>query len=413
MADCSAFRTPLSLPKILLNPKRLFQPEPLIAQWMSTSDRQTPTILIVFGTRPEAIKMAPLVHALRATNGITVRVAVTAQHREMLDQVLQISGITPDIDLNLMAAGQSLDSLSTRIISELGAALDSERPDRILVHGDTLTTMMATIAGYFRKIPIGHVEAGLRSGNIYSPWPEEVNRKVTGTIADLHFAPTEAAAAALRAENVPNSAIHVTGNTVIDALLATRARIEAEPGLVAGLNELAARFTGKRIIAITSHRRENFGQGMANIARAIGRIADRPDTAVIFPVHPNPSVRPIMDQMLAGRSNVALIDPLDYQHFVRLMAMSSIVLTDSGGVQEEAPSLGKPVLVMRDTTERPEGVAAGTARLVGTNEEGIVSGIFTLLDNSKAYDAMARACNPYGDGQAAQRIARIVADAHR
>ena len=357
--------------------------------------------------------MAPLVHALRATNGITVRVAVTAQHREMLDQVLQISGITPDIDLNLMAAGQSLDSLSTRIISELGAALDSERPDRILVHGDTLTTMMATIAGYFRKIPIGHVEAGLRSGNIYSPWPEEVNRKVTGTIADLHFAPTEAAAAALRAENVPNSAIHVTGNTVIDALLATRARIEAEPGLVAGLNELAARFTGKRIIAITSHRRENFGQGMANIARAIGRIADRPDTAVIFPVHPNPSVRPIMDQMLAGRSNVALIDPLDYQHFVRLMAMSSIVLTDSGGVQEEAPSLGKPVLVMRDTTERPEGVAAGTARLVGTNEEGIVSGIFTLLDNSKAYDAMARACNPYGDGQAAQRIARIVADAHR
>ncbi len=357
--------------------------------------------------------MAPLVHALRATNGITVRVAVTAQHREMLDQVLQISGITPDIDLNLMAAGQSLDSLSARIISELGAALDSERPDRILVHGDTLTTMMATIAAYFRKIPVGHVEAGLRSGDIYSPWPEEVNRKVTGTIADLHFAPTEAAAAALRAENVPNSAIHVTGNTVIDALLATRARIEAEPDLVAGLDWLAARFAGKRIIAITSHRRENFGEGMANIARAIGRIADRPDTAVIFPVHPNPLVRPIMEQKLAGRSNVALIDPLDYPHFVRLIAMSSIVLTDSGGVQEEAPSLGKPVLVMRDTTERPEGVAAGTARLVGTDEEGIVSGIFTLLDDSKAYAAMARAHNPYGDGQAAQRIARIVADAHR
>ena len=370
-------------------------------------------ILTVFGTRPEAIKMFPLVHALNAEPGIDARVAVTAQHREMLDQVLDIAGIVPDIDLDLMTAGQSLDALSARIITEFGAALDAEKPDRILVHGDTLTTMMATLAAYFRKIPVGHVEAGLRSGNIYSPWPEEVNRKVTGAVADLHFAPTQASADALMAENVPSANIHITGNTVIDALLATRARIDAEPALAAGLDPLAQRFTGKRIIAVTSHRRENFGDGMAAIARAIARIAARPDTAIIFPVHPNPAVRPVMEQMLGTLPNVALIDPLDYPHFVRLMAMSELVLTDSGGVQEEAPSLGKPVLVMRDTTERPEGVTAGTARLVGTNEDDIVTGIFTLLDDREAYAAMARAHNPYGDGQAATRIARIVANAHR
>lgn len=372
----------------------------------------TQRILLVFGTRPEAIKMFPLVHALRQHPGLETRVAVTAQHRGLLDQVLEIAGIVPDVDLDLMQANQTLDALSARILTQFGAALDSERPDRILVHGDTLTTMMATLSAYFRKIPVGHVEAGLRSGNIYSPWPEEVNRKVTGSIADLHFAPTEAAAESLRRENVPDNAIHVTGNTVIDALLATRARIESEPALAASLDPLAARFSGKRIIAVTSHRRENFGEGMANIARAIARIADRPDTAVIFPVHPNPAVRPVMESMLAGRDNVALIDPLDYPHFVRLMAMSDIVLTDSGGVQEEAPSLGKPVLVMRDTTERPEGVAAGTARLVGIDEATIVSGIFTLLDDSDAYSSMTRAHNPYGDGLAAQRIARIIADAH-
>jgi UDP-N-acetylglucosamine 2-epimerase (non-hydrolysing) len=371
------------------------------------------TILIVFGTRPEAIKMFPLVHALQREPGIDTRVAVTAQHRDMLDQVLDIAGIVPDIDLDLMTVGQSLDALSARIITAFGAALDDMKPARILVHGDTLTTMMATIAAYFRKVPVGHVEAGLRSGNIYSPWPEEVNRKVTGAIADMHFAPTEAAAAALRAENVPDSAIYITGNTVIDALLATRARIEAEPNLAAGLDPLAARFAGKRIVGVTSHRRENFGEGMAAIARAIRQIADRADTAVIFPVHPNPAVRPVMEQMLGDHPNVALIDPLDYPHFVRLMAMSEVMLTDSGGVQEEAPSLGKPVLVMRDTTERPEGMAAGTARLVGTDESAIVSGIFTLLDDRAAYDAMARAHNPYGDGKAATRIARIIADAHR
>lgn len=379
---------------------------------MNSPARHKPRILVVFGTRPEAIKMFPVVHALRANSALETRVAVTAQHRGLLDQVLDIAGIVPDIDLDLMQAGQSLDALSARILTQFGAALDDEKPDRILVHGDTLTTMMATLSAYFRQIPVGHVEAGLRSGNIYSPWPEEVNRKVTGAVADLHFAPTDAAAAALMAENVPSSTIYITGNTVIDALLATRARIEAEPALAAGLDLLAVRFAGKRIIAVTSHRRENFGEGMASIGRAIARIATRPDVAVIFPVHPNPNVRPVMEAMLGALPNVALIDPLDYPHFVRLMAMSELVLTDSGGVQEEAPSLGKPVLVMRDTTERPEGVAAGTARLVGTDEDSIVSGIFTLLDDSGAYAAMARAHNPYGDGQAAQRIARIVADAH-
>ncbi|MEQ1725722.1 MAG: UDP-N-acetylglucosamine 2-epimerase (non-hydrolyzing) [Sphingopyxis sp.] len=377
------------------------------------TERPRPKILVVFGTRPEAIKMFPLVHALRAQPELETRVAVTAQHREMLDQVLDIAGIVPDIDLDLMTAGQSLDALSARIITDFGAVLDREAPDRILVHGDTLTTMMATLSAYFRKIPVGHIEAGLRSGNIYSPWPEEVNRKVTGAIADLHFAPTQAAADALRAENVLGSAIHVTGNTVIDALLATRARIDADPALAAGLDSLAARFADKRIIAVTSHRRENFGEGMTSIARAIRRIAMRGDTAVIFPVHPNPQVRGVMEAMLGDHPDVALIDPLDYPHFVRLMAMSELVLTDSGGVQEEAPSLGKPVLVMRDTTERPEGVAAGTARLVGTDEESIVCGIFTLLDDKAAYSAMARAHNPYGDGHAAQKIARIIADAHR
>lgn len=357
--------------------------------------------------------MFPLVHALRAEPGLVTRVAVTAQHREMLDQVLEIAAIVPDVDLDLMTEGQTLDALSARILTQFGSALDAERPDRILVHGDTLTTMMATLAAYFRKIPVGHVEAGLRSGDIYSPWPEEVNRKVTGAVADLHFAPTEAAAAALRAENVPGAAIHVTGNTVIDALLATSTRIAAAPALAAGLDAVAARFSKKRIIAVTCHRRENFGSGMANIARALRRIADRPDTAIIFPVHPNPNVRPAMEAAIGDHRDVALIDPLDYPHFVRLMAMSDIVLTDSGGVQEEAPSLGKPVLVMRDTTERPEGVAAGTARLVGTDEDAIVSAIFTLLDDKDAYSAMARAHNPYGDGSAATHIARIIASAHR
>ncbi|WP_249339979.1 UDP-N-acetylglucosamine 2-epimerase (non-hydrolyzing) [Sphingopyxis sp. L1A2A] len=368
--------------------------------------------MVVFGTRPEAIKMFPVVHALRQLPTLDVRVCVTAQHREMLDQVLEIARITPDIDLDVMQASQTLDGLLARLVVGLGETFDREQPDRVLVHGDTLTTMAATLAAYFRKIPVGHVEAGLRSGNIYHPWPEEVNRKVAGAVADLHFAPTATAAAALRAENVPADRIHITGNTVIDALLATKARIDEDPSLASGLDPLVARFAGKRIIAVTSHRRENFGDGMNAIAEAIAAIAARSDVAVVFPVHPNPHVRSCMEPILGDLSNVALIDPLDYPHFVRLLATSDLVLTDSGGVQEEAPALGKPVLVMRETTERPEGIEAGTARLVGTDKARIVSEIFSLLDDKEAYSAMARAHNPFGDGTAAKQIAEIVARAH-
>ncbi|ANU07154.1 non-hydrolyzing UDP-N-acetylglucosamine 2-epimerase [Paraurantiacibacter namhicola] len=371
-----------------------------------------PRILVSFGTRPEAIKMFPVVHALREHGGMDVRVALTAQHRELLDQVMEIGGISADIDLDLMTPGQSLDALSARIITKYGAALDEWEPDRVIVHGDTLTTMMVTLASYFRRIPVGHVEAGLRSGNIYSPWPEEVNRKVTGAVADLNFAPTEGAAEALRRENVSEDSIFVTGNTVIDALLATHDKVKADPSLASGLDDVAARFAGKRIVGLTAHRRENFGEGMQNIAAAVAEIARREDVAVVFPVHPNPNVRPVMEAALGHLDNVALIEPLDYPHFVRLMGMAELLLTDSGGVQEEAPSLGKPVLVMRDTTERPEGVDAGTAKLVATDRARIVSEANRLLDDKAAYDAMAQAHNPYGDGKASARIAKAVAEAH-
>ena len=367
-----------------------------------------PRVLVTFGTRPEAIKMFPVVDALRATGRIDVKVVVTAQHRELLDSVLALAGLRPDLDLDLMLPDQSLDGLSSRILTSFGAALDRLQPDRVLVHGDTLTTMMASLACYFRRIPVGHVEAGLRSGDIYSPWPEEVNRKVTGVIADLHFAPTETAAAALYAENVDEKSIHVTGNTVIDALLHAKAKIAAEPGLAPAIAPLKERFAGKRIIAVTAHRRENFGAGMAGIAQALQQLAARDDVAIIYPLHPNPNVTQVMRPALEGHDNIALLNPLDYLDFVAMMEASEIVLTDSGGIQEEAPSLGKPVLVMRDTTERPEGVAAGTASLVGTDAPVIVEETCRLLDNPAAYQAMARAHNPYGDGQAARRIAELV-----
>jgi len=366
-------------------------------------------VIIVFGTRPEAIKMFPVVHALKAQPGVETRVIVTAQHRELLDQVLAISRIVPDIDLDIMQPDQTLDGLTARLIVELGKAFDAEKPDRVVVHGDTLTTMVASLAAYYRKIPVAHVEAGLRSGDIHHPWPEEVNRRVVACIADMNFAPTDAAADALRAENRIEASIHVTGNTVIDALLATRARIAEEPELAARFQPVAAPFAGKRVIAVTTHRRENFGGGMAAIAGAIRDIAQRPDVAVIFPVHPNPNVRKVMDDALAGLANVAMIDPLDYPNFVALLDRCEIVLTDSGGVQEEAPSLGKPVLVLRETTERPEGVLAGTAKLVGTDRARIVAELTMLLDDRAAYEAMSRAHNPFGDGQAAQRIAKIIA----
>ena len=371
-----------------------------------------PRILVTFGTRPEAIKMFPVVHALRDLDQFDVRVAVTAQHREMLDQVLEMAGIAPDIDLDLMQPGQSLDALGARIITRFGEALDAQKPDRVLVHGDTLTTMMASLACYFRRLPVGHVEAGLRSGDIYAPWPEEVNRKVTGVVADLHFAPTQRAAEALRAENVASSSIHVTGNTVIDALLTAQRRIVDDPAIAPVVAPLRERFEGKRIIAVTAHRRENFGEGMHQIARALSDLATRDDIAIIYPMHPNPNVEEVMAPALANNPRIALIKPLDYVNFVAMMAVSDIVLTDSGGVQEEAPSLGKPVLVMRDTTERPEGVAAGTARLVGADRSKIVSAVNLLLDDPQAYETMARAHNPYGDGTASRQIAEIIAAAH-
>jgi UDP-N-acetylglucosamine 2-epimerase (non-hydrolysing) len=368
-----------------------------------------PRILVVFGTRPEAIKLFPLVHALRRTDA-EVRVCVTGQHREMLDQVLEIARITPEHDLDLMLPNQSLDTLSARLLTELGKVMDADRPDRVIVQGDTATAMIGALTAYYRKIPVGHVEAGLRSGNIYHPWPEEVNRKVVGAIADLHFAPTETSRDALLAENVPAERIHVTGNTVIDALIETRARVDSDPALASTIAPIAARFAGKRIVAVTTHRRENFGDGLKSVAQAVRRIADRPDVAVIFPVHPNPNVRAPMAEVLGGIDNVAMIDPLDYPNFVRLLSLCHFVMTDSGGVQEEAPALAKPVLVMRETTERPEGVAAGTAKLVGNDEEVIVTEASRLLDDKAAYEAMARAHNPFGDGKSSERIARIILD---
>jgi UDP-N-acetylglucosamine 2-epimerase (non-hydrolysing) len=365
-------------------------------------------ILVIFGTRPEAIKLFPVVAALKADPRFTAKVCVSAQHRQMLDQVLEIAGLVPDHDLDLMKPDQSLDALTAALLTGLGRVMDAEQPDRVIVQGDTATAMCGALAAYYRKIPVDHVEAGLRSGNIYHPWPEEVNRKIIGTVASLHFAPTEVSAAALLAENVPASRVHVTGNTVIDALHWVTARISERPELVAGLAELERRFAGKRIIGVTSHRRENFGGGMEAIAEAIRQIAARSDVAVIFPVHLNPNVRAVMNAALAGLDNVALIEPLDYPHFARLLAIAEIMLTDSGGVQEEAPALGKPVLVMRETTERPEGVAAGTAKLVGTETTVIVTEMFKLLDDKTAYETMARAHNPFGDGQTARRIAELI-----
>jgi UDP-N-acetylglucosamine 2-epimerase (non-hydrolysing) len=373
------------------------------------SDAHPRKILVIFGTRPEAIKLFPVIAALSATPGLVVRTCVTAQHRGLLDQVLAIAGLVPDIDLDLMEPGQSLDRLTARLLTGLGEIMDAERPDRVIVQGDTATAMVGALAAYYRKIPVAHVEAGLRSGDIYHPWPEEVNRRIVAPIADLHFAPTETSAEALRRENIAAASIHVTGNTVIDALYATQAKLAADPGLASGLDDIAARFAGKRIILVTTHRRENFGDGMANIARAIGRIADCGDTAILFPVHPNPNVVSVMDEMLGQRDTIARIDPLDYPHFVRALGLCHIALTDSGGVQEEAPALGKPVLVMRETTERPEGVTAGTAKLIGTDPDRIVAEVSALLDDDTRYAAMSRAHNPFGDGQASARIARVIA----
>ncbi|PEQ12901.1 UDP-N-acetylglucosamine 2-epimerase (non-hydrolyzing) [Novosphingobium sp. PC22D] len=367
-------------------------------------------ILTIFGTRPEAIKLFPVVHALEADPRFESMVCVSAQHRQMLDQVLDIARIVPDHDLDVMQPDQTLDALTATLLTGLGKVMDAVRPDRVIVQGDTATAMSGALAAYYRKIPVDHVEAGLRSYNIYHPWPEEVNRRIIGAMASLHFAPTRTAADALLKENTDPARVHVTGNTVIDALHWVTARIEAEPALADGLADLEARFAGRRVIGVTSHRRENFGEGMRGIAEAIRTIAARPDVAVIFPVHLNPNVRKVMKEALAGLDNVALIEPLDYPNFARLLDLSDIMLTDSGGVQEEAPALGKPVLVMRETTERPEGVEAGTAKLVGTSAAAIVTELSTLLDDKGSYEAMARAHNPFGDGKASARIVELLAN---
>lgn len=362
-------------------------------------------VLSVFGTRPEAIKMAPVVAALANDGRFDAKVCVTAQHREMLDQVLELFNIKPDFDLDLMQPGQDLTDITSRVLAGLREVFSAWRPDMILVHGDTTTTMAASLAAYYLRIPVGHVEAGLRTGNIYSPWPEEMNRKIAGAISSVHFAPTETSRNNLLREGVAEDKICVTGNTVIDALLQVDARLRSDASLKA---QFAAQFDfvvpGKKLVLVTGHRRENFGSGFENICLALADLAKRPDVQIVYPVHLNPNVQEPVRRILEGVSNVHLIPPLDYLPFVYLMGVSYLILTDSGGVQEEAPSLGKPVLVMRDTTERPEAVDAGTVRLVGTDRELIVRETVRLLDDMSAYEAMSRAHNPYGDGKAAQRI---------
>ncbi|EJL6400271.1 UDP-N-acetylglucosamine 2-epimerase (non-hydrolyzing) [Vibrio navarrensis] len=363
-------------------------------------------VLTVFGTRPEAIKMAPLVHALAADERFEAKCCVTAQHREMLDQVLELFEITPDYDLNLMKAGQTLNEVTARILLELKPVLQEFKPDVVLVHGDTATTFAASLAAYYEQIAVGHVEAGLRTGNIYSPWPEEANRKLTGALTKYHFAPTETSQQNLLQENYAAQNIFVTGNTVIDALLMVKEKIEQDADLKA---TLAAQFPyldeSKKLILVTGHRRESFGGGFERICEALAKTAKQhPEVQILYPMHLNPNVREPVNRILGSVENVLLIEPQQYLPFIYLMDRAHIILTDSGGIQEEAPSLGKPVLVMRDTTERPEAVAAGTVKLVGTDVKKIVSNLNTLLTDSEAYQAMSFAHNPYGDGKACQRI---------
>ena len=368
-------------------------------------------VLTVFGTRPEAIKMAPLVHALAADERFESRCCVTAQHREMLDQVLELFKITPDYDLNLMKAGQTLPEITSRILLELTPVLKEFKPDVVLVHGDTATTFAASLAAYYEQIAVGHVEAGLRTGNIYSPWPEEGNRKLTGSLTKFHLAPTENSKANLLKENVAAENISVTGNTVIDALLMVKQQIENDTDLS---NTLAGQFPmldeSKKLILVTGHRRESFGGGFERICEALAQTAKaHPDCQILYPVHLNPNVQEPVKRILKDVNNVHLIEPQQYLPFVYLMNRAHIILTDSGGIQEEAPSLGKPVLVMRDTTERPEAVDAGTVRLVGTDIAKIISALNELLTNDESYKTMSRAHNPYGDGKACQRICDILA----
>ncbi|HVO97155.1 MAG TPA: UDP-N-acetylglucosamine 2-epimerase (non-hydrolyzing) [Bryobacteraceae bacterium] len=349
-------------------------------------------VLFVFGTRPEAIKLAPVVRCLMDDPRFDARIAVTAQHRAMLDQVLEAFSLRPDHDLNVMQPGQTLAQSASRILAALEPVLDAEKPDCVIVQGDTTTTFCGALAAFYKAIPVAHVEAGLRTGDVRQPFPEEMNRLLTTRLTSLHFAATEGAAENLRREGIDPKTIFVTGNTGIDAVLAVRATLPpAEPG-------------SKRMILVTAHRRESFGEGFVNICRALKRLAARGDVEIVYPVHPNPNVRAAVDEYLRNVSNITLIEPQEYVPFVSLMNRAHILLTDSGGIQEEGPSLGKPVLVMRQKTERPEAVEAGTARLLGTNEEKIVAEASLLLDDPNEYARRARIHNPYGDGQASARI---------
>ncbi|MBI2871185.1 MAG: UDP-N-acetylglucosamine 2-epimerase (non-hydrolyzing) [Candidatus Omnitrophica bacterium] len=360
-------------------------------------------VLVVFGTRPEAVKLAPVIAALKSnTRDFAVTVCVTAQHRHMLDQVLTLFGIRPDIDLDLMTHDQTLAGLSAKALTAVTGVLEGVRPDWVLVQGDTTTAMIASLAAFYQKIPVAHVEAGLRTLDPYRPFPEEMNRRVIGTLAQIHFAPTGRAVSALRREGVSQEKIFETGNTVVDALQHIAKELKKRPVDLAWMN-------GYRLVLVTAHRRENFDEPLANICQALAQIAQRyADVEVIYPVHLNPNVSEPVKQMLGGRARIRLIPPVEYREMVYLMKRSYLILTDSGGVQEEAPALGKPVLVMRDVTERPEGVDAGVARLVGTDTNRIVEEVSTLLEDPEAYARMARAVSPYGDGRASKRIAEVL-----
>ncbi|TPG57956.1 non-hydrolyzing UDP-N-acetylglucosamine 2-epimerase [Ewingella americana] len=363
-------------------------------------------VLTIFGTRPEAIKMAPLVHALAQDDAFESKVCVTAQHREMLDQVLHLFGIQPDYDLNIMQPGQDLTEITSRILKGLKPVLQEFQPDVVLVHGDTTTTLSASLAAFYQRIPVGHVEAGLRTGDLSSPWPEEANRRLTTHLAKWHFAPTETSRDNLLREGISTDDIFITGNTVIDALLWVRDRVKADAGLV---EQQASRYplidANKKMILVTGHRRESFGGGFDRICNALASIAlQHPEVQIVYPVHLNPNVSEPVNRILRGIDNIILIDPQDYLPFVYLMDKAYLILTDSGGIQEEAPSLGKPVLVMRESTERPEAISAGTVRLVGTDTAKIVKEVSRLLSDENEYHSMSRAHNPYGDGQACRRI---------
>lgn len=372
-------------------------------------DQDRARMMIVFGTRPEAIKMAPIIKAIQNEPSVDVRVCVTGQHRQMLDQVLQLFEIAPDFDLSLMRPGQTLTELTQNVLSGMQRVFESWTPRLLVVHGDTTTTFASSLAAYYQRIPVAHVEAGLRTGDIYSPWPEEINRRLVGAIAELHFAPTESARSNLMREGISSSKIFVTGNTVIDSLLEVSCRIEKDASLQA---TLAAQFSfldaRRKLILVTGHRRENFGEGFESICRGLAELATRPDVEVMYPVHLNPNVQEPVLRILGGMANVHLMEPQDYLPFVYLMGRATLILTDSGGIQEEAPSLGKPVLVLRENTERPEAVAAGTVKLVGTDARKLADSATELLDNPLLYRQMATSTNPYGDGQAAQRIAFIL-----